>query len=71
MASELERIVDYVAVLEELPDQSSGTDGDATNPTPLRDDRVLNEARPAAMLAGAPDRKGDLIRVPSVILKDS
>jgi len=65
LATELERIVGYVRVLEEL--DLPGEAPALTVPAPLREDRVRNPERPEAMLAGAPDRQGHHFRVPAVM----
>jgi aspartyl-tRNA(Asn)/glutamyl-tRNA(Gln) amidotransferase subunit C len=61
---QLADIVGYVDVLNRLP----GTE-DATRAggAPLRGDAVMNQDRSATLLAAAPDRDGDRIRVPAVL----
>lgn len=65
LASELERIVDYVRVLEEL--EVEGSEGGSSASTPLRDDAVTNAQRVEEMLANAPDRQEHHLRVPAVM----
>lgn len=64
-AAELARIVDFVGVLDQLPD-AGGAEAD-TRVTPLRDDVVTTVPRPDQLLAGAPDTDGTHLRVPAVI----
>jgi aspartyl-tRNA(Asn)/glutamyl-tRNA(Gln) amidotransferase subunit C len=65
LVQELARIVEFVGVLEQLPDD--GGEADDERATPLRDDVVTTQARPEELLAGAPDRDGMHLRVPAVI----
>jgi len=65
LASELERIVGFVAVLEQL--DLPAEDPVLAVPTPLRADRATNLSRAEDMLAGAPDRQEHHILVPAVM----
>ncbi len=61
---QLADIVGYAGVLERLPDTPvDPADGAA----PLRTDAVVNGDRADALLAAAPDRDGDRLRVPAVL----
>lgn len=63
---EMERIVDYVDVLARLP--QAGTADDAERATSeLREDRPIPWQDPEALIAAAPDREGDHLRVPPVL----
>lgn len=65
-AEEFVRILDFIQILDQLPaDRPSATATPA--PTPMREDEVSNLSQPEAMLANAPSRSGDLIRVPVVV----
>jgi aspartyl-tRNA(Asn)/glutamyl-tRNA(Gln) amidotransferase subunit C len=63
--AQLGDIIEYVDVLERLPD------GDRERATlvsaPLRIDEAVNPDRAESLLAGAPDRDGDRLRVPAVM----
>jgi aspartyl-tRNA(Asn)/glutamyl-tRNA(Gln) amidotransferase subunit C len=65
LAVELERIVGFVAVLEELDLPAEAPV--LAVPTPLRPDEATNRSRVEDMLAGAPDRKDHHLRVPAVM----
>jgi len=67
---ELAKILDYVAVLEELP-EAAQTGTIETQSTPERDDAVRDPDSPDSTLANAPDRHGSFFRVPVVIHEDS
>ena len=68
LRSELEQILGYIAKLERL-------DTSAVEPTahvvelatPLRQDVVTNPEAPDRMVAAAPDRDRDYLRVPKII----
>ncbi len=66
LVAEMARIVEYVGVLESLPEDAAGPPPPPA-PTPLREDRVTNEPRPDDLLAAAPDRDGTHLKVPAVI----
>jgi aspartyl-tRNA(Asn)/glutamyl-tRNA(Gln) amidotransferase subunit C len=65
LAADLEKIVGYVRVLEELelPAEAPAL----IVPAPLREDRVTNAPRAEDFLRGAPDRQGHHLRVPAVM----
>ena len=65
LAGELERIVDFVRVLDELDIPSEAPA--FAEPVVLRADEVMNVGRVEEMLATAPDRQGDHLRVPAVM----
>ena len=65
LAADLEKIVGYVRVLEEL--QLPAEAPALTVPAPLREDRATNLPRAEAFLQRAPDRQGDHLRVPAVM----
>ena len=69
IAGELARILDHVAILDGLP-ADAGREPSPRAPAPLRADEVTNPSRAEAMLRTAPDRDGDLIRVPAVLEGD-
>jgi aspartyl-tRNA(Asn)/glutamyl-tRNA(Gln) amidotransferase subunit C len=69
-----EAIVDYFSLLESLPTQRDA--GPNAGPTPvfhdqLRADVPTQGLNAAAALANAPDRDGDLFRVPAVLSDSS
>lgn len=65
LAVDLERIVDYIRVLDEL--ELSAEAPATVRPVGLRADLVSCESRVDEMLAGAPDSQGHHIRVPAVM----
>ena len=65
LATELERIVDYIRVLDEL--ELSAEAPAIARPVALRADLVSCESRAEEMLAGAPDSQGHHLRVPAVM----
>ena len=68
MAEQLGRIVQWISVLEQLPSQ---TEAPSAQPVSvLREDRVIHQERPDALLANAPSTDGTSFRVPSVLHKD-
>ena len=67
---ELAKILDYVAILDELPEATQASAGE-TQFTPQRDDVVRSPDSPDISLANAPDRHESFFRVPVVIHEDS
>jgi aspartyl-tRNA(Asn)/glutamyl-tRNA(Gln) amidotransferase subunit C len=65
-ADQLSRILDYIEVLKTLPEQAEGAAAPLEG-TPLRPDAVTNPADSRFGLHQAPDREGDLFRVPRII----
>ena len=63
---EMERIVDYVDVLARLEVEDEAPI-EPDRPTGLRDDVAVDFGRTDALRDGAPDRQGDLLRVPPVL----
>ena len=65
LAADLERIVDYVGVLDQLdlPAEAPAF----ASPLELRSDEVTCTDRADEMLRAAPDRQGDHLRVPAVM----
>ncbi len=63
MARDLGQILDYAARLPGRPEDEPGE----ARPGPLREDLVERGLGPEAALEGAPDREGDLFRVPPAI----
>jgi aspartyl-tRNA(Asn)/glutamyl-tRNA(Gln) amidotransferase subunit C len=71
MTRDLDRILDYVAQLQEL--DTSGvepTSHAVPLPTPLRPDRAEPGMAPELVLANAPDREDDAFAVPRVLASD-
>jgi len=66
LVDEMRRIVEFVDVLAGLP-ESVGDHGDPGPVAPLREDRPHHDPHGEALLTGAPDRDGDLLRVPAVL----
>ncbi len=67
---ELAKILDYVAILDELP-QAAQDSAQERLSTPQRDDVVRGPDAPDSSLANAPDRHESFFRVPVVIHEDS
>ena len=65
-ATQLTRILDHIEMLKQLPEETAG-EGGPLEPTPLRPDLVANPSDAEFGLAQAPDREGDLFRVPRII----
>mgnify|MGYP001293758878 CR=1 FL=1 len=65
LATDLERIVDYIRVLDELDLCAEAPENG--RPVALRADLISCESRVDEMLAGAPDSQGHHIRVPAVM----
>jgi len=67
---ELAKILEYIAILDELPEAAAGP-GEEVEYTPQRADQVINPNEEATSLSNAPDREGSCFRVPVVIHEDS
>ena len=67
---ELAKILEYVAILEELPEAAGGGQ-DETGYTPERHDEVTHAGDSSTTLSNAPDHHESCFRVPVVIHGDS
>jgi len=68
MALQLDAILDYVALLNELDTQGVEPTAHAIPmSTPLREDRAFPGLSPSLALANAPQKEGTAFRVPKVI----
>ena len=68
LAATLDGILSYMDKLNELDTAAVEPTAHVQDlETPLRDDVVVNEPAPEALLANAPAREGDFFRVPKII----
>jgi len=68
LQSELSEMLEYVEKLNQLDTSSvEPTAQVGESGTPMRDDLVTNKPAPSEMLANAPAREGDFIKVPKII----
>jgi len=67
---ELAKILEYVAILDELP-AAADQPLDEIAYTPQRSDEVRNDCEPGSTLSNAPDRQTSYFRVPVVIHDES
>ena len=68
LAGELDRILDYVELLNEVDTNDVPATAHVLDlATPYRDDRATNEDDTDNILSNAPDRSGSFFRVPRII----
>jgi aspartyl-tRNA(Asn)/glutamyl-tRNA(Gln) amidotransferase subunit C len=64
---DLDGILEYVRVLEEVATEGAAADADASPAPPLREDEAGPGVAPEAALANAPERVGEFFAVPPVV----
>ncbi|MEW6270598.1 MAG: Asp-tRNA(Asn)/Glu-tRNA(Gln) amidotransferase subunit GatC [Thermodesulfobacteriota bacterium] len=68
LRADLDAILGYIAKLETLDTRTVEPTAHVIElPTPLREDRVVNDDQAEAMVANAPDRERTYLRVPKII----
>lgn len=68
LVEHFDKVLTYIEKLEELNTDDVEPMAHAVEvPTPLRDDRVTNQANTNALLQNAPDRQADFFKVPKII----
>lgn len=68
LVEHFDKVLTYIEKLEELnTDEVEPMVHAVEVPTPLRDDRVTNQANTNALLQNAPDRQADFFKVPKII----
>ena len=68
LIAHFDKVLTYMKKLEELNiDEVEPMAHVVEAPAPLREDRVTNQANPAALLQNAPDRQTDFFKVPKII----
>jgi aspartyl-tRNA(Asn)/glutamyl-tRNA(Gln) amidotransferase subunit C len=67
---ELAKILEYVAILEDLPEPADEP-SEETAYTPQRSDEIRSNCEPGSTLSNAPDQQTSYFRVPVVIHDES